>query len=55
MVVRSGILQHTLPVAITGCDVTLNQDMKALTVTDKYDVRFIFHYLKAHNHKVLRG
>ena len=55
MVVRSGILQHTLPVAIAGCDVTVNQDMKALTVSDKYDTRFIFHYLKAHNHKVLRA
>ncbi|WP_249553331.1 restriction endonuclease subunit S [Shewanella sp. 10B] len=55
MVVRSGILQHTLPVAIAGCDLTVNQDMKALTVSERYDTRFIFHYLKAHNHKVLRA
>ena len=55
MVVRSGILQHTLPVAIAGCDLTVNQDIKALTVSERYDTRFIFHYLKAHNHKVLRA
>ena len=30
MVVRSGILQHTIPVAITDVPVCLNQDMKAL-------------------------
>jgi type I restriction enzyme S subunit len=30
LVVRSGILVHSIPVAITGREVTLNQDMKAL-------------------------
>ncbi len=30
VVVRSGILRHTLPVAVTAVDVALNQDMKAL-------------------------
>ena len=29
MVIRSGILKHTLPVAINLIDVTINQDMKA--------------------------
>lgn len=31
VVVRSGILKHTLPVAITERDVALNQDLKAVT------------------------
>jgi type I restriction enzyme S subunit len=31
VVTRSGILRHTLPVAVTGAPVTLNQDLKALT------------------------
>ncbi len=31
MVVRSGILKHTIPVAINDVPVALNQDMKALT------------------------
>jgi len=30
IVVRSGILAHTIPVALAGCEVTLNQDLKAL-------------------------
>tara|TARA_R100000005_G_scaffold18283_1_gene7648 strand:+ start:11190 stop:12782 length:1593 start_codon:yes stop_codon:yes gene_type:complete len=30
MVVRGMILAHSFPVAITGCEVTINQDMKAL-------------------------
>lgn len=32
IVVRSGILQHSIPVAINAVPVTLNQDMKALIV-----------------------
>ncbi|MDP1898207.1 MAG: restriction endonuclease subunit S, partial [Sulfurimicrobium sp.] len=31
LVTRSGILRHTLPVAITTVPVTVNQDLKALT------------------------
>lgn len=34
MVVRSGILQHTIPVAINSVSVALNQDMKAITFDD---------------------
>ena len=32
MVIRSGILKHTLPVALSGAVVTINQDMKAFVV-----------------------
>jgi type I restriction enzyme S subunit len=35
IVVRSGILQHTIPVAINQVSVALNQDMKALEFDDK--------------------
>lgn len=35
IVVRSGILRHTIPVAINACTIALNQDMKAL-VTKPY-------------------
>lgn len=35
MVVRSGILKHTIPVAINDVPVALNQDMKALTFSEK--------------------
>jgi type I restriction enzyme S subunit len=30
LVVRSGILRHSIPVALAGCSVTINQDIKAL-------------------------
>ena len=35
VVVRSGILRHTIPVAINACPIALNQDMKAL-ITEPY-------------------
>ncbi len=41
VVVRSGILQHTLPVAINRLPVTLNQDMKALIPGKDLDARFL--------------
>ena len=55
IVARSGILKHTLPVAIAAVDVTINQDMKALIVNDKVLALYLFHYLQANNHKVLRA
>jgi len=30
VVFRSGVLQHSLPVAVTACDTAINQDLKAL-------------------------
>lgn len=35
VVTRSGILRHTIPVAITSVDATLNQDLKALLPRSK--------------------
>ena len=35
MVVRSGILIHTLPICINTIPVTINQDIKALQITDE--------------------
>jgi len=55
IVVRSGILKHTLPVAISECSLTVNQDMKALSVNKHFCNLFIYHYLIANNHKVLRS
>ena len=43
MVVRSGILRHSLPVAITGIGVALNQDMKALITTAKVKSWFLYY------------
>lgn len=35
LVVRSGILRHTIPVAVNICPVALNQDMKAIRLDEK--------------------
>jgi type I restriction enzyme S subunit len=40
MVVRSGILSHTFPVATCDREVTLNQDMRALIPFDGIDARY---------------
>jgi type I restriction enzyme S subunit len=45
LVVRSGILQHTIPVAILGVDSALNQDMKAMIPGPEVDSRFIAYWI----------
>lgn len=45
MVVRSGILARTVPIAITGRDLTINQDLKALCPCGAMDARFLYHLL----------
>ena len=45
MVVRSGILARTVPIAITGRDLTINQDLKALCPNRGVDARFLYHQL----------
>ncbi|AVI62115.1 restriction endonuclease subunit S [Halomonas sp. GFAJ-1] len=52
MVVRGMILAHSFPVAITGCEITINQDMKALTPPDKIS-KYLLLYLQASKHKVV--
>jgi type I restriction enzyme S subunit len=46
VVVRSGILRHTLPVAIAGRRVTLNQDMKAFALRDNVDANFFTYWIE---------
>jgi type I restriction enzyme S subunit len=41
VVVRSGILRHTLPVAVAQRDVTLNQDLKALELKDGLEPDYV--------------
>ncbi|MFT5421980.1 MAG: type I restriction enzyme S subunit [Candidatus Endobugula sp.] len=45
VVVRSGILQRTIPIAINTVRVTLNQDMKALQFIKKMDVEYSANYI----------
>ncbi len=41
VVVRSGILKHSLPLAINNIPVTLNQDMKAISPNDILDIEYL--------------
>jgi len=52
MVVRGMILAHSFPVAITESEVTINQDMKALTPPDEIS-KYLLLYLQASKHKVV--
>lgn len=45
MVVRSGILQRTIPIAINTVPVTLNQDMKALRFNSRISTEYVANYI----------
>jgi type I restriction enzyme, S subunit len=53
IVVRSGILKHTLPVAINKVIVCLNQDMKAIKPCAGIDTKFFFWKLKGLSKEIL--
>ena len=53
MVTRSGILAHTFPVAKTDVQVTLNQDLKALTTEDGIDPDYIAWAFRALQREIL--
>ncbi|MBS7539846.1 restriction endonuclease subunit S [Ancylobacter lacus] len=55
LVTRSGILKHTLPVALTNRDVAINQDIKALTPHRELDPVFIAQQIKSLGPFVLRN
>lgn len=45
VVVRSGILQHSIPVAINDVPVTLNQDMKAIKFNSKLNAQYAMYLI----------
>ncbi len=53
MVMRSGILKHSFPVAVTDRIVTLNQDLRALTPHMDISPKFIVRYLALAANRVL--
>jgi type I restriction enzyme S subunit len=46
VVVRSGVLKHSLPVAINLIPVAINQDMKALVCGPRLEPRYLAHFLR---------
>ncbi len=53
-VVRSGILERKLPIALTKVETTLNQDMKALTFSDMVNPRFGFYAMLGFEQDILK-
>jgi type I restriction enzyme, S subunit len=53
MVVRSGILQRTIPIAINTVRVTLNQDMKALRFNADINVEYAANFILGHEASLL--
>lgn len=53
IVVRSGILAHTIPFGITRTPVTINQDMKALIPSEKLNTEFLYYHLYGIHNKLL--
>lgn len=55
MVVRSGVLLHTLPVAINTVPVTINQDVKAFITNDIILPEYLAYFFKIFNDISLRA
>lgn len=55
MVIRSGILKHTLPVAINAVPITVNQDLKVFIPNKNILTRFLAIQLKLHEKDILSG
>lgn len=49
MVVRSGILQHTIPVAILNVPASINQDVKAFELDDSVIAKYLMYFIKGTN------
>ncbi|WP_444461744.1 restriction endonuclease subunit S [Rhodobacter capsulatus] len=55
MVTRSGILQHSLPVAINTVPVTVNQDLKALSPFEGILPAYVLRHLQADAQRILEA
>ena len=53
MVVRSGILQHTIPVALLGVPATINQDIKAFVFKAEMIPAYYKYYIQGENDALL--
>lgn len=53
MVVRSGILAHTFPIAITNVETAINQDIKALKPNEAFSSKYVAYVLKSCEKQIL--
>lgn len=51
--VRSGILRHTFPVAVATLPVTINQDLRALSLTGDVNPSFLLYYMRGMNDTIV--
>jgi len=54
IVFRSGILSHSIPIAINRVPVTINQDLKAFIPKSDIDVEFLAFFLRSMESKIIR-
>lgn len=52
--VRSGILRHTFPVAVATIPVTINQDLRAISMTGDVNPAFLLYYMRGMNDIIVR-
>ena len=55
MVIRSGILKHTLPVAINAVPITVNQDLKVFVPSQRITSLFLMYLFKMLEKDILSG
>lgn len=55
MVMRSGILRHSIPVAINAVPVSLNQDMRAFHPDERLVPRFLARLIQGHQTELLQA
>ena len=54
VVIRSGILSRTLPIAVTDVQATMNQDLKGVFPHNGIDSTYIAYFLRSEEHEILR-
>ncbi|ELI9682830.1 restriction endonuclease subunit S [Vibrio vulnificus] len=53
LLVRGSMLFNKIPIGFAGCDVTYNQDVKAINLKSGDDNSYLFHWFKASEYKLL--
>ena len=53
IVMRSGILRHSIPVAVNHVPLTLNQDMRALIPNPQVEARYLARLIEGHQRQLL--
>lgn len=54
VVVRSGVLKHTIPVAVNRTPVAINQDMKAFLCSKSLNADYLARFIKARSPEILQ-